>query len=569
MAVNGAPAAPSATGAGPDPAPKPMPVLRHFASLRLRILANGFRGRPSRVALFVLGVFSALYLAGMGFLGFAASAAGDPGVRLMVAAYGGATLVIGSILGPLIWFGVDESLDPARLALLPLPRRQLVAGLLVGALLGVPAAALLAATTGLLVPAIRHGGALAGLGQAVGLLAGLLLCVTAARAVTSAFATMLRSRRARDLAGILLASIAALIAPLQFAVFSAARNADWDRLTEVAEVIGWTPLGAAYTVGHDLAEGAPLAAVGKLLITAAAIGGLLWWWSRSIESAMVGATASGPSRGGRVPSGGPVRMLFPRAVPGLRVSAAGAMVARELRYWWRDPKRRASLIMVAVMGAFLPMMVMLGGQIRFEGADEAKVISWSTSPTALYLTALFVGAFAASLLANQFGLEGTAYSYHLIAGVPGRQELLTRAVAYSHLPGAGAVPDRGGGGGGAGRRRGGPRGLGPVAGRLRRRAGGEHVRVDLRGLPDAGELQSVRGQHRQRVRQEPARPRRAGRGVRGGDPGADPGGVPGGGGLACGGAPGGAGVWRGGGLARLATSPATCSSGGHPRCSPR
>lgn len=432
------------------PRPHGLAVLRTFASLRLRILRNGFRGRPSRVVLFIFGLLAMLYLAGVGFLLFAASAAGDANVRLMVAAYGGAILVVGSILMPLIWFGVDESLDPARLALLPLPRRHLMAGLLVGALLGVPAVGLFATTAGLLVPAIQHGGVVAGVGQAVGLVAGLLLCVCGGRAVTSAFATMLRSRRARDLAGILLASIAALIAPLQFAVFSAARNADWDRLTEVAEVIGWTPLGAAYTVGHDLAEGAPLAAVGKLLITAAAIGGLLWWWSRSIESAMVGATASGPSRGGRVPSGGPVRMLFPRAVPGLRVSAAGAMVARELRYWWRDPKRRASLIMVAVMGAFLPMMVMLGGQIRFEGADEAKVISWSTSPTALYLTALFVGAFAASLLANQFGLEGTAYSYHLIAGVPGRQELLTRAVAYSiylvpvlFLIGAGVAAVRG------------------------------------------------------------------------------------------------------------------------------
>ncbi len=413
------------------PRPHGLAVLRTFASLRLRILRNGFRGRPSRVVLFIFGLLAMLYLAGVGFLLFAASAAGDANVRLMVAAYGGAILVVGSILMPLIWFGVDESLDPARLALLPLPRRHLMAGLLVGALLGVPAVGLFATTAGLLVPAIQHGGVVAGVGQAVGLVAGLLLCVCGGRAVTSAFATMLRSRRARDLAGILLASVAALVAPVQLAVMSAARDADWDRLTDVARVVGWTPLGAPYTIGYDLAEGAPLAATAKLLITLVTIAALLWWWFRSIESAMVGAVASGQGKGGRLPREGAVRSLFPRMVPGLPTTAAGAMVARELRYWWRDAKRRSSLIMVAVMACFLPMLFMLSGRIAFDDPEAIVAVEWSSSPTVTYLTALFVGAFTASVLANQFGVEGTAYAQHLIVAVPGRRELLTRAIAYS------------------------------------------------------------------------------------------------------------------------------------------
>lgn len=408
-------------------------VVWHFAGLRMRLLRNGFQGRPGRVVLFIIGVLSAVYFASIGFAGFAASTAGDPGVRLMVSAYGGALLVLGSVLAPLIWFGVDDSLDPARLALLPLSRRQLVAGLLLGALLGVPAMGLFVATTGLLVPAVAHGGAVAGVGQLVGLLAGLVLCMTAGRAVTSAFATMLRSRRSRDLAGILLASIAALIAPLQFGVFAAIGDADWNRLTEVARVVGWTPLGAPYTVGYELADGNPAAAAGKLLIALAAIGLLLWWWSRSIESAMVGATSSGRGRGGVLPRDGVVRSLFPRAVPGLPVTAVGAMVARELRYWWRDAKRRSNLIMVAVMSFFLPMIILFSGRLHVSdsGAEVAFTSGWSDSPIVIYLTVLFVGAFVASVPANQFGLDGTAYSGHLIAAVPGRRELLTRAAAYS------------------------------------------------------------------------------------------------------------------------------------------
>ena len=72
-----------------------------------------------------------------------------------------------------------------------------------------------------------------------------LLCVAASRAVTSAFAAMLRSRRARDLAAVLLAVAAALLGPLQIASLRAAEGADWRSLLGPAEIVGWTPFGAA------------------------------------------------------------------------------------------------------------------------------------------------------------------------------------------------------------------------------------------------------------------------------------------------------------------------------------
>jgi hypothetical protein len=48
---------------------------------------------------------------------------------------------------------VDETLDPARIALLPLPRRTLVTGLFTAALVSVPVLALLIAVCGLVVTA--------------------------------------------------------------------------------------------------------------------------------------------------------------------------------------------------------------------------------------------------------------------------------------------------------------------------------------------------------------------------------------------------------------------------------
>jgi ABC-2 type transport system permease protein len=406
-----------------------------FARLKLRLLGNGLRGRTSRKVLFLGGVGFGVYLAGIGFLLAAASAAGDGQVRLMVASFGGAGLVLGSVLLPLVWFGVDDTLDPARFALMPLSRWQLVRGLFTAALVSVPAAALLTASAGLLVPTGAHGGVAAALAQALGLVAGLLLCVAAGRAVTSAFATMLRSRRVRDLAGILLACLAALLAPLQLAIISAVERADWDQLAAIARVVGWTPFGAPYTVGIEVAQGRPVAGLAKLVITAGAVLGLVWWWSRTLEPAMVGAASAGPARAGRPGRAGPVAQLFPRLLPGLPATGFGAMVAREVRYWWRDAKRRANLITIVAIGMLVPVLVTAGGSRVVLGLEGAGGGPAPVPPVATSLTVLFVGAFAASVLANQFGFDGTAYAAHVTAGVPGRRELAARAVAHALLVG--------------------------------------------------------------------------------------------------------------------------------------
>jgi ABC-2 type transport system permease protein len=210
-------------------------------------------------------------------------------------------------------------------------------------------------------------------------------------------------------------------------------TADWDRLAAVARVVGWTPLGAPYTVGIEMAQGRPVAALAKLLIAGGTVLGLLWWWSRSLEPAMVGATTAGPTRAAGPGRGGAVGQLFPRLLPGLPVSPAGAMVARELRYWWRDAKRRANLITVTVIGILVPLVVVAGGTRTMLGLAEPGTDPGPASPLASYLAVLFVGAFAASVLANQFGFDGTGYAGHVTIGVPGRRELRTRAVAHAIL----------------------------------------------------------------------------------------------------------------------------------------
>ncbi|MFI1196949.1 ABC transporter permease [Micromonospora sp. NPDC020750] len=414
------------------PAERARPVsARHFVRLKLRVMGNNFRGQGWRIAMFVGGVVAGLWFASTGFFLLAAPGlAGEPKYALMVAAFGGGLLVLGWLLLPLVFFGVDETLDPARFALLPLTRRTLVTGLLAAALVSVPTVAVLIATLGLVLTAGMLGGWAAALVAAVGVAAGLILCVAASRAVTSAFATMLRSRRVRDLAAVLLAVLAALLGPLQLVVLAAMRQADWDRLTGVARVVGWTPFGAPWTVGIDVAEGRAWAAPLKLLITAAAIGALLWWWSRSLESAMVGAAGGGTAKARGGPVGGAVAQLFPRALGWARRDRFGALVARECRYWWRDARRRANLITLAVIGIFVPVMVNFGGT-SFSAESGMEFAAPNSSPVLASLSVLFVGVLASVTLANQFGFDGSAYAANVVAGVPGRLELRARAAAFS------------------------------------------------------------------------------------------------------------------------------------------
>ncbi|MEU1752041.1 ABC transporter permease [Micromonospora matsumotoense] len=414
------------------PAERVRPVSpRHFVRLKLRVMGNNFRGQGWRIALFVVGVLVGLWFAAGGFLMFAAPGfADEPRYAVMAAAFGGGVLVLGWLLLPLVFFGVDETLDPARFALLPLSRRTLVTGLFAAALVSVPVFAVLVAVTGLVVSAALLGGAAAGVVAALGVVVGVLLCVAASRAVTSAFATMLRSRRVRDLAAVLLAVVAALLGPLQLLVLAAVRTADWDRLVGVARIVGWTPFGAPWTIGLDVAEGRAWAVPVKLIITALTIGALLLWWSRSLESAMVGAASAAPTKARRAPTGGAIAQLFPRAVGWAGRDRFGALVARECRYWWRDARRRANLITIAVVGIFVPVMVNLGGA-GFAVGEEGFEAAGDPSPVLLSISMLFVGVLASVTLANQFGFDGSAYAANVVAGVPGRLELRARMTAFS------------------------------------------------------------------------------------------------------------------------------------------
>jgi len=423
MALTESAAAATATRGAADAAGR-MPRVGDFVRLKLRLMRNGFRGQTWRVVFFVLGILTGLWMGGFALLGLAASGTASPEVGYVVAAFTGAAVVLGWTFVPLLFFGVDETLDPARFALLPVPTTTLARGMLAAAFIGVPAAATLFATFGLVVAAgIRFGG-LGSLVAFVGVVAGLVLGVVASRAMTSAFAALLRSRRVRDLAAVIIAVLASSIGPIQWLLLSTAERGTIDQALRLAKFVGWTPLAAPYVLPFDVAAGRWAAAGVRLAMTLAAVGLLLWWWSRTIESAMLGVTSGGPVRQQRGGATGAVASLIPRFLRGVaRETAFGAIVARESRFWWRDPRRRASLVSILMASAVLPIFLNLASS----GAPGGRGGGFGTLSFGFAVT--MAGTMGGMLLGNQFAFDGNAFAAHLLGHVPGRVELRARAVA--------------------------------------------------------------------------------------------------------------------------------------------
>lgn len=391
---------------------------RDFARLKLRLLGNGLRGSAARTALFILaGLFGASLAIG-GFIGLLFGTIVRPDIAFAVAVFAGSALVLAWALLPVLFFGVDETLDPARFALLPVPRRTLLRGMFVAALLGIPAVATLIASLALPIARAVEDGPVVALVSLFGALSGLVLGVVASRAITGAFAAMLRSRRVRDLAAVLIAVVAASIGPLQWLILSATENSNLSQATSVARVLGWTPLGAGYAMPFDAAQGRWWAVAVKAVIVLASIAVFAWWWESSVESAMLGSIADGRAGPAGPVTGGAVRSLVPRF---LRPNAFGAIVGRELRSWWRDGRRRASLISIMMAGVVVPVALRITS-----GAAQA---SGRASPLLTGFAVTMSGAMAGLLLANQFAFDGSAYATHLMTRVSGRTELRARATA--------------------------------------------------------------------------------------------------------------------------------------------
>ncbi len=244
-------------------------MARQFALLKLRLVRNGLHS-PQYAVLFTIGATAAAIVSLAGFVSLAALRTDAIRADATLVAFAAVTLVW-TVL-PLMGFGTDETLDPQRLALLPLRRGQLLRGLFVAALIGIAPIATAFALSGAIVGLARDPlSALLIIGAIVGTLA---LCIVASRTLIALLAPLLRSRRGRDV--LVMTIVLAAFVPQSFRLFDAWGGTDNARhaIGEIASRVQYTPFGWGGLAASEAGRGHALASLGVLAAIAALIVGV-------------------------------------------------------------------------------------------------------------------------------------------------------------------------------------------------------------------------------------------------------------------------------------------------------
>jgi ABC-2 type transport system permease protein len=375
-------------------------MVAHLLRLKLTLLRNGLRRSPWQLVGLAFGGLYALFFVGMCVVLLVLLRQEDPGLAQTVVVLAGSAALLGWGIVPVIASAVDMTLDPARITTSAVPMPQLLAGLALGGLIGIPGLATLLVALGTVVTWSR--GVLPAAGALVGAVLGVLTCVVFCRVVTTATSSLAASRRFKDVSGIAFMVPLVLLGPITAGIFQGVAGSG-AFLSDLAGRISWTPLGAAWSLGGDLETGHTGPAALKLLIAVATLAGLTWCWKLLLERALVTPPYSGSSRrkGGRLG-------LFAL----LPATPAGAVTARALTYWFRDPRYSGSLVVIPLLPvvlAFQGSQTNDYGVLMITGPLTAFLLAWSISGDVSY--------------------DNTAFALHVAAGVRGVHDRLGRALA--------------------------------------------------------------------------------------------------------------------------------------------
>ncbi len=382
-------------------------MVATLVKLRFLVLRNSLKRSTWQLVAVIIGAVYGLGVLGLAVLGLVALGFAPVELASTILVLAGSALVLGWIVVPLVAFGVEQTLDPARLVVFPLSMRQLLLGLTVTGVLGVPGiittlAALATVATWVREPA-------AAVAALVSSLVGVLICVVGSRTVAALSTSLQSNRRFRELGGVLVLIPLILIGPI-FAFLSRGIADSTDALPALARALSWSPLGAPWSVPADIAIGDYGPAVLKFLISLATLAVLVLIWRRALAVALVTPPASGSRRVAKGKTG--LFSVFP-------ASPAGAIAARSLTYWRRDPRYARQLIIVPLV----PILLWFYSN-NFD------------SPVLLNLTGPIVAFFLSVAIYSDISYDGTAFATHLADGVRGRDDRIGRVTALAVI----AVP---------------------------------------------------------------------------------------------------------------------------------
>jgi ABC-2 type transport system permease protein len=356
-------------------------MARLLVQLKLRLLLNALRSSNTAKVSFLISSTFALLLAIGTFLVLAAFRGKSTSVELTSVIF--TVFAFGWLIAPIMVFGVDSTLDPATLALYPLRTGRLAAGLLAASATG---AWPLANVIGLL--GVTVGLARGGLGVIVAVVAVLLqvlFCIALSRFVTTSLASLLRSRRGRDLAAFLIVPLFALY---EFFAQVVPKAASEGKITAASFAgfdswMRWLPPGLAAHAIQDASDGRPGLALARLAALAAVIVVFGWLWVRSLGRALVTAdttTQSSRVRGIKLPLTG--------------LGVRGAVAARFWLYQRREPLSLVYWALIAVITA---------------AVSASSIVGHKHHPAVILASAVIGAAFVGIFHANAAGQTGPAF----------------------------------------------------------------------------------------------------------------------------------------------------------------
>ena len=258
-------------------------MVAHIVGLKWQLLRNSLRRSTPQLIGLIFGGLYGLGLLATALIGLIALRFALPSdVARTAITVGGSAVTLGWAIVPVIAFGVDQTLDPARFATFAVPRRQLVLGLLLSSLVSVPAA--VTTLLGLATVITWSRSVLAVLVAPVAAALAVLTCVALSRVTSTVFSAVSGNRKGKEtLRGLVMVVAAGLWFAGQSII---SRLSEPGLLADIADVLGWTPLGLAWSAPADIVDGAIGPGLLRLALAVAFLVVVLMAWDLLLRGAL-------------------------------------------------------------------------------------------------------------------------------------------------------------------------------------------------------------------------------------------------------------------------------------------
>ena len=368
--------------------------LAHIGvSLRWQLSTNRLRRRGKRTRRFTIGAAIAYTLFNVIVLGSARLATDASAAETLTLLM--ASMALGWVFGPVLIGGVDETIDPTKLALLPMSSADRYVVQLAAALTGTgPLAAATGLFLGLSIGHTRLGVSL--LVVPIAAICAVLLMVGAARSLAALLAIAQRSRVGRDFAVL----AAAIAGGSLFTMAQLARDVG-ARADALVNALGWLPLAWPARAINAARAGDAIVSLGWLLASLILTVALhaAWIWLSNFLLLNGERAAQGRRRTSRATLSG-ARSRF------------GAALARQWIYLRRSPNNRVGFVYGTVFGIAFAMV-----QIVQQGEGNGAAAAFGI------LLAMLANLGAAT---NVLGFDAGSMWIEVLADGPGRPHMIAR-----------------------------------------------------------------------------------------------------------------------------------------------